>query len=345
VTVSVRSDSATGFQLARLLTRLDRAELLQFESADDGPWLAATCEGERSEGRPALLRIARALPLGRWAVPALRVLSLGIFDAALGQLDARHAAIGRWLGLRATSDDAAPLAGPTDESALRRWLGRWRIRSREAVLAFLMLCLVSEIINANKSIPKQLHHKQLAIMRAVINYPRLYQGWGMFAPNPVREDGFVTVDAVTVDGRHIDPFTGQAPDMDLTDARGFAAGQIVQDYFNRIRLDRNKVYRQQMSEWIQRYHLRTGNPNDEIVAFDAYWLIDQNPDPPNREPFDHHSYCIHSWRKGGYRPARGLPALPPQCKVVSGEPAERGDVRDDAKNEPRPKDEEVRGAE
>src|SRR5207237_1052680 len=45
---------------------------------------------------------------------------------------------------------------------------------------------------------------------ATLIYPRL-QGWGMFAPNPITDDGSLTVDALTIDGRHTDPFPGAPP--------------------------------------------------------------------------------------------------------------------------------------
>src|SRR5690606_9329530 len=191
------------------------------------------------------------------------------------------------------------------------------------------VCAASQIINKNKSIPKVLKHQQPKAMRAIVQYPRIFQGWGMFAPNPVREDGYLTVDAVTVDGRHVDPFTGREPDMNLSDARGLGLGQIVQDYANRIRLDGNRVFRKGLREWVASYHRRTGRPEDEIVQFNAYWLRDQNPEPgAPLEPFDHEAICIETWRKPGYRPPQGQ-SLPRPCRIESAEKKDKDDDKRD----------------
>src|SRR4029079_14871708 len=129
-------------------------------------------------------------------------------------------------------------------------------------------------------------HRQPKIVEMTIQYPRLFQGWGMFAPNPIQEDGSLSLDAWTLDGRHIDPLTGDAPDLDLTDARGLGLNQIWQDYFNRIRLDRNKVYRDGLKEYLLRWHEETGRPEDKLVAFDVYWLRDQCPRPGETKPYN-----------------------------------------------------------
>jgi hypothetical protein len=162
-----------------------------------------------------------------------------------------------------------------------------------------------------------LKHQQPRIMQATIGYPRMYQGWGMFAPNPISDDGSITVDAYTIDGRRIDPFTGAVPDLDLTDARGLGLNQIWQDYFNRIRLDRNKVFRQGLREYLQRWHLETGRPEDELVAFDVYWVRDQCPPPGQDKPYNNEKIALLTYRKPGYRPPSGKPAIPPEPKVES----------------------------
>ena len=150
-------------------------------------------------------------------------------------------------------------------------------------------------------------------------YPRLYQGWGMFAPNPITEDGTVVVDGRTADGRRVDPFTGQEPDLDLVHSQGLGLGQIPQDYFNRIRLDRNVIFRQGLSQYLQAWHLRTGRPSDELVAFDVYWVRCQCPPVGEKKPYANELLAIMSWRKPGYRPPPGMPPLPPQPKIESAE--------------------------
>ena len=139
----------------------------------------------------------------------------------------------------------------------------------------------------------------------------------MFAPTPSSDDGSVSIDAITSDGRHVDPFTGEAPDLDLSDARGLGLGQIRQDYWNRIRFDRNKLFRQGLKEYLLRWHEETGHAEDELVAFDVYWLRDQCPLPGQTKPYKHEKIAILTYRKPGYRSPPGKPPLPPEPKVES----------------------------
>jgi hypothetical protein len=139
----------------------------------------------------------------------------------------------------------------------------------------------------------------------------------MFAPNPITDDGSLSIDAITIDGRHVDPFTGKEPDLDLTDARGLGLGQIWQDYFNRIRFDRNKVFRQGLKDYLLRWHEETGRPADELVAFDVYWVRDQCPRPGMTQAYKNEKIAILTWRKPGYTPPPGQPPIPPAPKEES----------------------------
>ena len=317
------ADSPLAFAIARLLARLDLLELLRFEpsQAPEGappPALIAARDPGTAhvfEGTAALREIVRALPGGRFAWPVLLVATLGAVGVPLRIAGARRQALARFFGLTLPPRAGRP---PSLPSPLSLKLARARAFARESVLVYLGLCAVSQAINENKSIPPLLKHPQPTFVQATIVYARITQGWGMFAPNPIVEDGSVAVDAVTVDGKHVDPFTGLPPDLDLSDARGLGLGQIRQDYFNRIRLDQNRVYRRSgLQDWILAYPKRTGRPDDEIAGFDVYWLRDRCPSPGQLKPAKNEAIPILSYRKSGYRPPPGVPPLPPLRKEES----------------------------
>ena len=113
-------------------------------------------------------------------------------------------------------------------------------------------------------------------LRLLSHKMRYLQGWFMFSPNPVMDDGTIVVDAITVDGRHIDPFTGKEPYWDLS-AKSLALTQIWCDYFNRIQLPANTAYREAMKDYMYRLPQRTGHKEDAIVSGDVYWVKDNNP--------------------------------------------------------------------
>jgi hypothetical protein len=188
---------------------------------------------------------------------------------------------------------------------------------RELALVYLMGSSVSQMLIENKSIPALFKHEQPWFVKLTMQYPRIFQGWGMFSPNPIQEDGMVAIDALTIDGRRIDPFTGEAPDLDLSDARSYRMNQIHQDYWNRIRMDRNKAFHRGLEDFLKRYHRYTGRAEDELIAFDVYWLTDRCPPPGAQRPSDHDRMAFISWRKPGYRPGPGMPKLPPKKELRS----------------------------
>ena len=55
------------------------------------------------------------------------------------------------------------------------------------------------------------------------------------------------------------------------------------------------------------------------MAYDVYWVRDQCPKPGERAPYKNEAIPILSYRKPGYRPRPGLPALPPLLKEASAE--------------------------
>jgi len=313
-----------------VLRRLDGLDLLTWVpvEGDDAPLLAVTRpSGEVESGRRALSRVTRSLPAGWPLWVGLQALTLGTLGALHDFAARERVAVARFFGLVAPRDDG-PLGSdePPPPSALARFGVRQRTRLREACLIFFGITATWQAINENKSIPavvktylappwvpKPVHE----VMTAMIQYPRLFQGWNMFSPNPITEDGLLSIDAITLDGRHIDPLTGAAPILDLTVVRGAGLSQIAQDYGNRIRLDRNKAYRQGLSEYLQAYHLRTGRPEDELVAFDVYWVRDQCPTPDQDQPSKNETIALLTWRKPKFTPPAGFPPIPPAPKVES----------------------------
>jgi hypothetical protein len=128
---------------------------------------------------------------------------------------------------------------------------------------------------------------------------RFLQGWFMFSPNPVMDDGTIVVDAVTADGRHVDPFWGNEPNFDLLHAKSFAYNQIWSDYFNRMHLPGNRGYRDSMIDYMRRLPERTGNPNDVLVSGEVYWVHDLNPKWKTTESYAEGKDLLFSFGKEG----------------------------------------------
>ncbi len=89
----------------------------------------------------------------------------------------------------------------------------WRWTSTLATVVIL-IAVCSQILMENWSIPKAIKpQSRPEFLTDIIEYLQIPQGWSMFAPDVPRDDERLIVDAVLVDGSHIDPLTGLPPDM------------------------------------------------------------------------------------------------------------------------------------
>jgi hypothetical protein len=162
------------------------------------------------------------------------------------------------------------------------WLGRLRTG---AIAVALYVCIAQAGVE-NPVVPPSLRMPQPAWGHALVHYLQLYQGWHMFAPEAMRGDMALSVDAVTKDGRHVDPFNefarpGRRPPVDSIPPR-LGYDVYVNSYFGRIA--GSPPYHRALAEWILRFHERTGRPEDEIVSFSVALLTDESPPPGEHEP-------------------------------------------------------------
>ena len=140
-----------------------------------------------------------------------------------------------------------------------------------------------------------------AQFRCVISRTRLryLQGWFMFSPNPVMDDGTIVCDAVTVDGRRVDPLSSNlyppyqlsAPNYDLPcNARSFQLQPDLERLLQPHAHGRQHV----VPQTTQGVHLRAsvahGQPDDAVVKGVVYWVHDMNPRWSRRHGRSHESY-------------------------------------------------------
>jgi predicted DCC family thiol-disulfide oxidoreductase YuxK len=321
VTVIFDSDCGICLWTCRLLKRLDPWQRLTFVSNDQPelfpPGLdPARCEtsvvavdesGRMYFEERAVRRILRALPAGI-------LLAIWLYLPGVSQL-ARAAY--RWVarsrvelsvsfglgacGVTRPGSAAQPQREP-------RWgrvgeeLRSARVVAREALAFMLMVVLATEVVKSNPFVSHHLRLKRPEWMTAIVGYTRMLEGWGMFAPEPPYDDGRLVVDGRTVDGRKWDPFTRDEPVFDPESPRGWGHDQLWCDYSNHIRWPHNQGRRQFLRQYLVNQHHFSGRPNDQLVAFDVWWIHDRSPKPGQ---------------------ARGVP-LPPEKLVSHGVVSDSG---------------------
>jgi Lipase maturation factor/Vitamin K-dependent gamma-carboxylase len=155
-------------------------------------------------------------------------------------------------------------------------------RIREGTVVVLMLALSTELTHANPYFKLKLPEPEW--LRTLIFYPRFTQRWLMFAPEAPTDDGITLVDAVTVKGEHIDPFTGRAPDFMLLEKGPLPHPIEVCDYLFQIHFDFNRPYLRELQRYLEHWHEHGGRtPDDRLVSFEAWWLSRDTPKPGSLE--------------------------------------------------------------
>lgn len=290
--VVLARSSPLALAFGRLAARMDNLDHLTFrEEALSGTALEVERpDGTRVRRALALAEVLQALPMGpafAW-LPSLPGLRHGI-DALWALADRRGTSAFFGLppreapepgdgyrlpaGARLEPEEPEEPAPAPARLRARRGLAVLREFAIAAMFAGALNQALVELWVVNRRW-KAPHPESL---RLLSHKMRFLQGWFMFSPNPVMDDGTLIVDAVTVDGRHVNPFTGEPPDFDLLATKSYGYNQIWSDYFNRMHLPGNAGFRDAMKEYIFRYPERTGRPEDAIVRGDVYWLSDMNP--------------------------------------------------------------------
>lgn len=301
-TVIYDADCGVCFQLCRILQRLDVLERLRFVGNDereripdtlsdallDQTVVVLTPDGEQLTHERAAAQVLAALPLASLGLGyLLRLPGISwVARRAYSAFAVRRHAISARLGLGQCGVGgqlaAAPLLIPEHEPVQRVWPpgGMLGLPLRELLALLFLVMTINQLATDNdwarRRFPKA---QQPAPLLAFVDAFRLYQGWRMFAPEPPYEDGRLVVDGRTVDGRKVDPLTGEEPDFNTETRVGWGHSQHWCDYHLKMFFARYAANRQHLREYLQRWHLRTGNPRDRLVAFDVWWVNDKSPPP------------------------------------------------------------------
>lgn len=191
--------------------------------------------------------------------------------------------------LAARRGDSAPLVRaltlpPSEQMPpARRSPWRW---VTGPLLAALVAVATSQALVENWAVPRYLRsHQPQWVATAMMTF-RLYQGWVMFAPDAPRYDMWIVVDAVTEDGRHVDPLNEVASRYADPSLRRLPP-RLEQNYYwcdYVSMIADHRAYHSGLAEWIFRHHERTGKEADRIVSFRAYRVSHASPEPGAAEP-------------------------------------------------------------
>jgi predicted DCC family thiol-disulfide oxidoreductase YuxK len=316
--LTVYFDAGCGvcFQIARVIARLDVFERIRLVSSAEVPagteglspdLLERTIvvvdeRGRRTTRADAVAQILRAFPLGvLWfwplRLPGLRALANFGYDL----FARRRTTVSYWLGLAACGVPASPpavgRAAPLPRPPVVDSLARGVAILREGAVLAMLITIVWEALFINQAVPKLLKFEEVGLVKRLVAYPRFIQAWSMFASDAPVNDESVAVEAITAEGRRVDPYSEVAgryphPGIDEIPAR------LDNDsfFFNySMRIPDQGQYQGAFSDWILRYPQRTGRPGDRIVRFDAYKLENDSPPPGETIPRNLKKHVFLSW--------------------------------------------------
>lgn len=155
---------------------------------------------------------------------------------------------------------------------------------RETLVAGAILLATYQVLSENTWFSR-FKPPESQVLSAAVTYLGLYQGWSLFAPDAPKTDLNITVDATTVDGRHIDPIslvasTNHKPGLQIPPHLGQA--WLWDTYIGHVHSLQH--FNPMLVDWIGRHHLRTGIAADRVVLFDAYIVEDDSPSPGELHP-------------------------------------------------------------
>jgi predicted DCC family thiol-disulfide oxidoreductase YuxK len=258
----------------------------------------------------AFAQVFARLPLGwLWApvllLPGLRTLTGYAYDA----FARNRTTVSKWLGFAACAIPernpaaaAPPLPTSNEDSTsptpMRAWMQARLPLLREISIAAALVVLGADMSLANGSVPEALRWtRRPAWMANAVIYLHATEGWSMFSPDAPVYDMMVVVDAVTRDGRHVDPYNEVGSRVHSLPVDDIPArldhDSMFCDYT--LQIPRVAAYHQALLEWILRYPERTGNPGDAITSFEAIKLEHTPPAPGQMHSTDVRRSVFLKW--------------------------------------------------
>lgn len=302
------ADCGICFLTARVCSRLDGFQRLRFVPNDDVAQLPEGITPEVTEvtmvlrdettGRvltdsAGIAAVLDALPLGFLFAAPMRLPGLrAVADRLYGVLSRNRKRVSVWLGLAACGVPQAALPGHNVTPAAPGRSSRTLVFARELAVTVMLVAAAGQLVHDNFAVPRELRYQQHAVLQALVDYLRLYQGWRMFTPDAPPEEFAIRVDAVTADGRTVDPYnevasqvaSGGWPQERDAIPRRLGQNPFFSSYSLQCARQDLGPYYPALVRWILAYPERTGNPDDRIQRFEVVKLTHISPAPGRSRP-------------------------------------------------------------
>ncbi len=294
-TVFFDSDCGICFLSIRVLARIDAFSRLHFVSNQqdlpagitreiaDQTVVVLNEETDRIMTRSAAVAdVFRALPFGIAIASVMRLPIIRIgFDRIYDAISNNRTEISQWFGLAACGIPARAPGNPAaPQPATSGMTGFLRVAT-ELMAALMLAASYGQLVQHNFAIPHAMRYRQPDWLQMLVDYPRLNQGWRMFTPEGPPEEFMLAVEAVTEEGRPVDPLNEVASRHAVARFEripvrlGF--DQFFSNYSEYYARNDLLAYESALVQWILAYPQRTQNPSDRIVRFELVKMRDISP--------------------------------------------------------------------
>jgi hypothetical protein len=258
---------------------LERTEPSELKRLVSRHLLVESEDGKRVMGMPGVFALASAIPGGLLLTLPLRMPGIhGFVERRLARAARRPREFDRYFEVELLANEPerhAPEPSPA-RFAFQRALATLR---ESLVVLFIVACGYQALVE-NSVLPAALHRRrEPVLLRALVVYPRMLQGWSMFAPSPALSDGRLVVDGVTADGRRLDPLTGSAPVFEVAPPSARRMNQLWGEFHRRVGDRRFEPYLEGIKDFIRRHHEVFGRPEQRLTAFEAWYVTETIPPP------------------------------------------------------------------
>ena len=165
------------------------------------------------------------------------------------------------------------------------WRGGLRRLADVAVLLILTAILVDSYNINMASRFKTKRIPEPAWMRAVICVPQLVHDWKLFAPDPVRYDGWWVIDGVTEARESFDPLGNGPTSWEKPRDLSGRYDRFWRKYLARLWRQDYKEHRRYFARYLTRKNHREKPIGHRLVGFRFYYVRETTPPPGTPEPF------------------------------------------------------------
>jgi len=134
----------------------------------------------------------------------------------------------------------------------------------------------------------------------IASWARVSAKWGVFAPEPPRDNGSLVVDAHTRTERRVDLLTGHEPDLQLNNPLRARKGWLWEAYGRRIADDAYAPFRSEFRQYLLRggHALDPSRPDNSIKSLNVSWISTPIPAPGEQRSSTVHRRELFSKRGG-----------------------------------------------